>query len=179
MAVHDWLFHLRVHEALDTSGRNGSSGFCLLYIHTLQRRCLEVSPVGSGRDRGCHVCCCCGGFFFFFLSAHPVAASQVRSSATEPCITAQLSFCSKRKKKSKQANKQLPLSLNQKPKTHLSCSFSLSFSLSLFAACEALLPGQRNLSDSEKHSRETRPPADQGDTLFILPSFLPLPLLPA
>lgn len=76
----------------------------------------------------------------------------------------------------KTKQKKLPLSPNQKQKIHQTCSFSLSFSL--FAVCEALLPGQRNLSDSEKHSRETRPPADQGDTLFILSSFL-LPLLPA
>lgn len=61
----------------------------------------------------------------------------------------------------------------------------LSLYLSLAAVCEAHLPGQRNLSDSEKHSRETRPPADQGDTLFIHFSFLlpppssPPPLLPA
>lgn len=106
---------------------------------------------------------------FLVRLVYPVAASQVCFSATGPCITAQLPAEKRNKKK-------LPLSPNQKQKIHQTCSFSLSFSL--FAVCEALLPGQRNLSDSEKHSRETRPPADQGDTLFILSSFLP-PLLPA
>lgn len=36
-------------------------------------------------------------------------------------------------------------------------------SVSLF---KALLSGQGNLSDSEKHSRKTLTPADQGDALF-------------
>lgn len=50
--------------------------------------------------------------------------------------------------------------------------FSPRLALSLF---KALLSGQGNLSDSEKHSRKTLPPADQGDTPFT--TACPFPLL--
>lgn len=57
-----------------------------------------------------------------------------------------------------QLSAELKLSVNQK-----AFQFTKTCSVSLF---KALLSGQGNLSDSEKHSRQTHPPADQGDTPF-------------
>lgn len=75
-------------------------------------------------------------------------------SAAELCVTTQLSA-------------KLPLSLNQTQMIHQDLlSLSLFSPLSVY---EALVPGQGNLSDSEKHSGKTLPPADQGDTSFTSP----------
>lgn len=56
-----------------------------------------------------------------------------------------------------------PLLLLNLPVPPAADSLTGTRSVSLF---KALLSGQGNLSDSEKHSRKTLTPADQGDTLF-------------
>lgn len=56
-----------------------------------------------------------------------------------------------------------PLLLLNLPFPPAADSLTGTRSVSLF---KALLSGQGNLSDSEKHSRKTLTPADQGDTLF-------------